>query len=721
VPFKKKRIPAHLIIRDSRREGPAQKYRWIYWFLIPVISIGLLLVSINAVAVVLEDIEAGQLLFKDESASYSTSIHVESEVDIVVSGFVAQVTLTQNFVNQTDQWQEAVYVFPLSETAAVNFMRMEIGDRVIRAEIKEKQQARQMYQKAKAEGKRTGLIEQSRPNLFTQSVANIAPKEKIKVEIRFIQSVSYNLGEFSLRFPMTLTPRYIPGQFLIAARQLIHLADLLSTDGPEPAAIFKVNGQGWALPTNDVPDAHLITPPMVYGSTTTINNPISVRVFLNPGLPLKDISSPYHEIVVKKSGSGHQISLRDGAVPMDRDLLLRWQPVVGSEPAVAVFKETIESNDYFMLMMLPPNDTSDIQIMPREMIFVIDTSGSMQGPSIKQAKQSLGQTLKRLRPQDLFNIIEFNDSAKQLFRSSQMADLSNVKHALDWVMRLSADGGTNMRSALQLALNSPIEESHHKHIVFVTDGAVGNEASLFEMIYRQLGNSRLFTVGIGSAPNSFFMRKAAEFGGGTFTHIGMSAEVANKMDTLYQKLDNPIASDIQINWPQEVESYPARLPSLYLNEPLLVVAKAEMLQGDIRITGNTAHLPWWRELSLETQTSHPGIATLWARSKIESLEDEKIAGRDADEVRRAVLDVALTHNLISNYTSLVAVEETLSRFAHDTLNTKALPNLVAQGQIISPIMYPRTATNADLSFVIGAISLALSLVTVSVLRIRRGY
>lgn len=638
-----------------------------------------------------EDISAGQIFLKSTSGMVSgkvRALHLKSEAHFSISGFVAHVELKQEFQNQTDQWQEAIYVLPLSETAAVNEMEMHIGERVIRAVVKEKIEARKTYQQAKSEGKKAALVEQSRPNLFQQAVANIAPHETIIVKLSYVQTVDYDAGEFSFRFPMTMTPRFIPGLPVLAGRDQV---------GEQ---VLSPNTRGWALPTTEVPDAHLISPPMIEQDQSQIN-PITLTVSLDPGLELQEIGSQYHNLSVKKIGERFVITTVEEVVPMDRDFVLSWRPVVGNEPKAAVFRETIGGEDYLMLMMLPPAESAEVQALPRDMMFVIDTSGSMQGTSIDQAKASLKRALGSLRAQDRFNIIEFNSGWSRLFGSMQHPDPYTLKMAEDWVGRLSAGGGTYMLPALRLAIGGADSEAQLKHIIFITDGAVGNETALFELIHRQLGDARLFPVGIGSAPNSFFMRQAAKFGRGTFTQIGALNEVGKKMDLLFQKIDRPIATDLHIQWPGEVESYPAKLPALYQGEPLLVVAKAAHLQGQVHITGVTARMPWTQSLSLETKSSQPGVGTLWARRKIEALEDERITGRDAEAVKQDIVSVALKHRLVSRHTSLVAVEEIIARMPSDDVKTSAIPNLVAHGQVV---MFPKTATNATFTFILGLVA-----------------
>jgi len=432
-------------------------------------------------------------------------------------------------------------------------------------------------------------------------------------------------------------------------------------------------------------------------------------VILDAGLPLKDISSPYHEVHIRKTAEGHEISFAEDVVSMDRDYVLNWQPVLGSEPRAAIFRETIDAEDYLLLMMLPPAESGQVGHLPREMIFVIDTSGSMDGTSIAQAKGSLVRALQRMSPTDLFNVIEFNSHSTAMFTRSRMADSYAVSDAVRWVSQLDSGGGTNMIEALVMAMDSPANNGYLKHIVFLTDGAVGNESLLLEIIHQALGNARLFTVGIGSAPNSYFMRKSAEFGRGTFTHIGDLAEATEKMDALYKKLDSPVVADIRIDWPFNAESYPQKLPTLYLDEPLLVMAKTANVFGDVTISGNTLRDPWQQTLSLDALPSRQGVGSLWARAKIESLEDEKIAGRPVDEVRAEVIKVALAHGLVSNYTSLVAVEEFISRYPHEPLGSAGVPSLMAAGQM-SSLNYPRTATSANLSLLVGLISLMCALV-----------
>jgi Ca-activated chloride channel family protein len=339
-------------------------------------------------------------------------------------------------------------------------------------------------------------------------------------------------------------------------------------------------------------------------------------------------------------------------------------------------------------------------LMPREMIFIIDTSGSMHGVSLEQAKKALLRALDGLQANDRFNVIEFNSVARAMFGGSVAANGVNVANARRFVEKLRSTGGTNMRPALEMALRSSRSETHLRQIVFITDGSVGNESELYGVIEDKLGNARLFTVGIGSAPNGWFMRKAAEVGRGTFTIISALHEVAEKMDALFRKLEYPQVTNIDVEWPgiNVIETYPNVVPDLYLGEPVTIKARAstEFLPGQaVRISGDSAAGAWSRDLPLVNKGDDPGIAALWARAKIGSLQDDERRGADSETVRKAIVDTAIRHHLVSKHTSLVAVDKTPVRPASDPLGSEQVPNLMPYGQSMNAIFgFPATATEA---------------------------
>ena len=655
-----------------------------------------------------DQVETGQLLLTPrEGGAATTALLQDSVVHIEVSGMVAHVSLEQRFRNDSQQWVEGVYAFPLPDKAAVNHMRMVIGERVIEGRIKERAEAQKIYQKAKAEGKRASLVKQQRPNLFTTKVANIGPYETVKVQLEYVQTVAYDHGLFSLRFPMTITPRYIPG---VPLRETAQAAG--AGEEKEQPRDLVTDALGWARGTDQVPDAAEITPFLnpALPSEGKLINPIELTARLDMGMPLQVIDSAYHNIIVSRDDNRYRIRLREGRVSMDQDFELSWRPRVGESPRAALFSEAVDGEDYGLLMVIPP-DRKAVRL-PKEVVYVIDTSGSMGGVSIRQARDSLLYALRQLAPDDRFNVISFNSSTDVMFPHAVAASSDNLNAAARYVGNLQAGGGTEMLSAVNAALRDSADEGYVRQVIFITDGAVGNEQALFGAIHRQLGASRLFTVGIGSAPNSHFMRKAAQFGRGTFTYIGKVQEVEEKMKQLLGKLNSPVATNIQLQWPGHhvVESYPKRIPDLYNGEPLLVTAKLHALKGDIVVSGQLAGDGWQQRIHVDGPQHHSGVATLWAREKIADLLDAKTAGADADKTRQAVLDVALTHQLVSPYTSFVAVEETPARPVHESLATKPVANARPRGQSPQTFAYPRTATGATVSFYWGAAFIAMFLV-----------
>jgi Ca-activated chloride channel family protein len=490
-------------------------------------------------------------------------------------------------------------------------------------------------------------------------------------------------------------------------------------------ALSLTPAHGWAVPTDQVPDADAVSP-LQYpgpGSDAAPHNPIEITARLDVGMPLASIDASYHEIAMTRRAGIYAVRLANGVSEMDRDFLLQWQPVSGSTPTAALFTEEVEGVHYGLLMLLPPSPQRASTPMPREIVFVVDTSGSMGGVSIRQARQSLDEALRQLRPQDSFNIIAFNSSHRALYREPVPATSHHIQQATEFVRHLSASGGTEMMPALLAALGKQREpdqlqqQAALRQVIFITDGAVGNEAALFERISAQLGRNRLFTVGIGSAPNSWFMRKAAQYGRGTYTYIGDVGEVAGKMSALFGQLSRPAAVDIDVEWPAAVDAWPQRLPDLYLGEPLLLAARfGETLPaGDVTVRGTLAGKDWRTDLAIPGNTDpshrvdHPGVASLWAKYKIQSLLDEKARGRADQEVRAEVLPVALEHQLISPYTSFVAVEERISRPDPETLESKPVPNSRPRGQSAQPFAYPNTATTARAQIWLGGLALLIAL------------
>ena len=343
--------------------------------------------------------------------------------------------------------------------------------------------------------------------------------------------------------------------------------------------------------------------------------------------------------------------------------------------------------------MPPPNPEAEASrekqpVIPRDLIFVIDTSGSMHGPSIEQAAEALGHALSRLAPEDRFNVIRFASATDSLFQDVQPASPHNLRIAQAYVGALRAEGGTNMLPALLRALSGRAEPGRLRQVVFLTDGAVGNEAELFEAIAGLLGNRRLFTIGIGSAPNSYFMRKAAELGRGSFTYIGDVTQVGARVDALLNKLARPALIGVTLGWPEDLparaEFYPDPIPDLYAGEPVSFSVKLpglplNQVSGALTLRGRRGDATWERRLDLSTAMSVPGVAAIWARGKIDQIEDGRFRGEHQDEVRGKALAVALHHELVTRYTSLVAIDTRPGRPPEAGLETLEIPRNLPEG------------------------------------------
>jgi len=638
----------------------------------------------------------GGLWYMDQAArAYRAAPALETAVNATVSGMVSRVTVSQSFSNTSDSWQEGIYVFPLPDAAAVDHLRMWIGERVIEGVVQERQQAKKTYEQAKQQGQRASLVEQERPNIFTTSVANIAPGAQIRIEIEYQQDVRYDDGEMSMRLPLVIGPRYIPG------------VPVAAEEPADPAA------SGWSPPTDQVPDAARITPPVLHPAQGKIN-PVTLFVDLQPGFAVDDVRSRYHPVVLHENGTDRvAITLAEGQVPADRDFVLSWRPAPSREPVAMAFSESVGDSRYLLLNIMPPPETGLPFAPPaREVVFVIDSSGSMAGTSIVQARTALAMALARLNAGDRFNIVEFNDQASSLFDAPVPATAQNLRRAQSYVESMQANGGTNMAPALRLALAGD-GGGLLKQVVFLTDGAVGNEDGLFRLIHAQLGNARLFTVGIGSAPNTHFMRKAADYGRGSFTHIGDVNEVGERMQALFRKLEAPALTDIVIDWPRgsEVEQWPQRTPDLYFGEPLVVAARLDRIPSSLRLRGRYNGDEWSRTITLHERVERPGIGKLWARRKIESLMDQIRNGGDADALRGEIIEVALTHHLVSRYTSLVAVDVTPVRPVDEKLGSGQVPSNLPHGWNYAKVFgaLPQTATPARVHLLIGMILVMLGL------------
>jgi Ca-activated chloride channel family protein len=712
-------------------------------FLALFVSFGSAWSAEDAQATITKPSEArsGSLLFKTDDG-YVDATRLGVDVDLTVSGPTIRAKVTQIFRNPTRDWVEATYVYPLPAGGAVDTLKMVVGDRVIVGDIKERQQAKIIYQQARASGHKAALTEQERPNIFTNSVANIGPGETVLVQIEYQEPVHQSGNEFSLRVPMVVAPRYNPAP-------VVQSVDMRADNG------------GWGSSTTDpVPDRDRITSevldPAVHGPV----NPTSITVHLNAGFPLGEVKSPHHAIKIESPDSASRvIRLADGKVPADSDFELTWKPSAEKAPSVGLFREHVADADYLLAFVTPPTiDQAERKPLPREVVFVIDNSGSMGGTSITQAKASLIFGLSRLQPGDRFNVIRFDNTMDVLFPDSVPADAAHIGEATAFVNALQAAGGTEMVPAMRAALtdNSHDDANTLRQVVFLTDGEIGNEQQLFETISAMRGRSRVFMVGIGSAPNTYLMTRAAELGRGAFTHIGSVDQVEERMRGLFAKLENPAVTGLAVKFSAATADIaPAVLPDLYRDEPLVLAAKLDKLSGSVEIKGRIGDRPWSVTLPLAKAAQGKGLSKLWARRKISDAEVARTTRQvSPEEADKTILALALQHQLVTRLTSLVAVDRTPSRPEGAPLKLTDLPlNLPAgwdfakvfgeQPQRVKPpgerradasdmqkharpalvpatVRLPKTATDAELRAIIGMVLLMLS-VLLSLYNRRRSF
>ena len=612
----------------------------------------------------INEADSGSMIFKFDDNSSITQIALDTKVQMDITGNINRVIVEQVFTNPSDMWAEGVYVFPLPEDSAVDQLRMYIDERVIEGQIKEKEEAKKIYEKAKSEGKSASLVEQQRPNIFTTKVANIAPGGIIKVAIEYQQAVSIENNRYSIRFPMVVGDRYIPGT---------------PTYTPE-------DSMGVSNNTIQVGDASEITPISENHVRELIDEnfetylPVTIDINLSPGFDLASLNSTYHKINTESLNQTTKYITLAEASQLDRDFELTWSANMSHEPEVALFAQENDNSIYLMLMAIPPkNEVFKKSERPRELIFIIDSSGSMSGSSIKQAKDSLNAALKRLNPSDRFNIIDFDSGFEPLYESAMLATNSHLNEAKRFIRKIDADGGTEMLAPIKFALKSRDLESENylRQIVFITDGQSGNEGAIFNTVEFDIENDRFFTIGIGSAPNSYLLTKLADFGRGAFTYIGSQKEVSQKMNRLFEKLESPALTDIQVNFPPEITSELAKdvIHDLYAGETITAAFKMNALPDSLEITGKTIDGEFNKTITIDKISGTSGIDILWASRKIDRLTDifnNTFSSKATELAKKDVTEIALDYHLVSRFTSLVAVDITPVRPENEELITQAI-------------------------------------------------
>ena len=591
------------------------------------------------------EVSQGSLITIDsEGRPQSVCPLKHTDVQVEVSGFLARTRVTQQFENPFPDKIEAVYTFPLPQRAAVDEMTLRVGDRVVKAKIKRREEAQAIYEAARATGHVAGLLDQERPNIFTQSVANISPGEAVTVTISYVEALKYEAGTYELVFPMVVGPRYIPG-----------------------TALGKLGG-GWALDTDQVPDASRMTPPVTPPGTRA-GHDISLKVTLDTGLPLAKVYSPTHDVTVEQGSRSHAVVvLRNEATIPNKDFILTYDVAGGRiEDAILTHRNGHHGKTgFFTLILQPPERVTHDQVTPKELVFVLDTSGSMSGFPIEKAKETMKLALEGLHPQDTFNLITFAGSTRVLFPQPVPATRANLQKAQVFLKFRRGGGGTEMMQAIRTALEPSDSQKHVRIVCFMTDGYVGNDMAILAEV-QKYPNARIFSFGIGSSVNRYLLSKMAEYGRGEVEFVGLQDDGSAAARRFHERVRSPLLTDISVEWGdlQVEDVYPKRLPDLFSAKPLILTGRySTPVKGVVEIHGMVAGRPVIRKITVDlpaAERRHDVLATLWARTKIADLMTQDLNGIQQGtaraEVREAITQVGLDYRLMTQFTSFVAVEE----------------------------------------------------------------
>jgi Ca-activated chloride channel family protein len=564
-----------------------------------------------------------------------------TEVSTEIHGRVIATAVTQRFENKFTEKIEAVYVFPLPNNAAVDDMEMHIGDRVVRAEIQTRTQARATYDRAVQRGQRAALLEQERPNIFTFSVANIDPGREIEVKLHYFQVAHYDQGTYEMAFPMVVGPRYIPGQPL---------------QGPQA-------GTGASLDTHRVPDASRISPAYVPPGARS-GHTIGLSVKLDAGSAIEAIECKTHAVGLNRpSLSTAQITLKaDDEIP-NRDFVLRWRVAAPElRPSVFAYRPDKSDDGYLALLLEPRHDAPVTEIAPREIFFLLDTSGSMQGPPIATAVAAVKKALATLHPSDSFQIIDFADEASSFSPAPLPNRPEMIKRARAYLDGLVASGGTNQLAGIHAALTAPGDSQRLRYVVFMTDGYIGNEAEVLGLVKREIGNARIFGFGIGGSVNRYLLDEVSLAGRGAAEYLRPHEDATAIIQRFYERIGRPYLTDVQIDWGSFGVSdvQPSIVPDLSTFQPLVVFGRYRGSgAGTIEIKGRIAMRPFSKKINVNLPSLEPNgsaIGRLWAREKIANLTRAMHEKGETQDLVAAITKLGLAQHLVTQYTSLVAVD-----------------------------------------------------------------
>jgi len=576
-----------------------------------------------------------------------------TDVSVSISGHLAYVSVTQKFANPFQQKIEAVYTFPLGADAAVSEMMMVIGDRQILGVIKPREEARKVYEKAKAEGKVAALLDQERPNIFTQAVANIEPGVEIDVTIGYTQTLKYEDGTYRFVFPMVVAPRFIPS-------------------GPPKPTVGAPPPPPAEPPA--VPDAAKISPP-VPPKGTRAGHDIAIHGFLDAGTPIRSVQARLHEVKVDWRDKDHtraKFSLAPKKTLPNKDFVLEFS-TASDRIEDAVLTHTDRRGGFLMLALQPPKKVHPKAVRPRELIFVVDTSGSQKGFPLETSKGIMRKVIQELRASDTFNIIRFANATNFCWDAPVPNTPENRAKGLEFVASLAASGGTRIDKAMAAALEGEHDPDKLRIVAFFSDWLIGNDFGVLEQVRKNAKTTRVFVYGTGNSANRYLLDNMARFGRGEADYALKAAEAEKVARTFYSRIDAPVLTDITIDWgdlAQYVKTddvYPKQAPDLFSVRPIVVKGRFEApradVSGQITIRGHTGEGAFSRAVDVTLPADAGGSPALpqeWARAKVADLMARNLTGAQAGKpdpaIKETILGLGLTYRLMTQYTSFVAVE-----------------------------------------------------------------
>lgn len=611
-----------------------------------------------------------------------------TEVSVKISGVIADVTVTQTYRNEGQRAIEAKYVFPGSTKAAVSGLNVRLADRLITAQIREKQQAQIEYDTAKKEGKTAALLEQHLPNVFQMNVANILPGDDVKVELRYTELLVPQSGNYQFVFPTVVGPRYNSPQSENAQAKWVAQPTLPA--GVAPSTSFRLKA--------------------------SIDTPMGI----------KEIRSATHTIDVKKSDEDQHadIALKaDGRSADNRDFVLDYR-LAGEkiESGLMLYKGQGENaENFFLAMVEPPKAVAANAISPRDYIFVVDISGSMHGFPLDTAKTVLERLIGGLRPSDTFNVLLFSGSNKMLSPKSVPATRANIEQALATIQNYSGSGSTELIPALKRAYAEPKEENVSRSVVVVTDGYVTVEREAFELVRNNLSKANVFAFGIGSSVNRSLMEGIARAGMGEPFIITDPVQAPEQAARFRRMVESPVLTSVKATFGgldvYDVE--PQALPDVLGERPVIVFGKWRgEAKGRVIIEGQSASGPYRQEVRIDDRTRQDTAAlrTLWARHRIQSLSDqETLEGGTAFKER--ITELGLKYSLLTQYTSFIAVDKVVRNVApQDSVGVnQPLPMPQGVSNLALGAEVPSTPEPESL----GAIAVVLSMLAMLRRRARR--